>query len=104
MDSQLHIVADSTTAPENADEYGAALQRLAEATRTESGCLFFDVFRSVERPERFVTLEGYADGAALTAHQSSDHFQKIVLDELVPLMRTGDARVYGTPIDLPPPD
>lgn len=104
MEAQLHIVAQSTTAPENADDYGHVLQRLAEATRTEPGCVFFDVFRSLEQPGHFVTLEGYADGAALTAHQAADHFQQIVLEELVPLMISGDARVYGTPIDVPASD
>ncbi|MBF6174215.1 antibiotic biosynthesis monooxygenase family protein [Nocardia blacklockiae] len=102
MDSPLTVVAMSSSEPGDADEFGRVLQRFADLARTEPGCLSFDVFRSVEQPERYVTVERYAGADALAAHRSTEHFRDIVLGELMPLFVSGDAHVYGAPIEVPP--
>ncbi|WP_068018057.1 putative quinol monooxygenase [Nocardia mexicana] len=102
MESPLTVVAASSSSPDNADEFGRVLQKFALAARTEAGCLSFEVFRSVERPEHYVTVERYTGADALAAHQASDHFREIVLGELMPLFVSGAADVYGAPIQVPP--
>jgi quinol monooxygenase YgiN len=102
MDSHVLIVADTSSAPENADALGSVLERFAEACRAEPGCLSYDIFRSPTQPERFVSIERYADVDAFTRHRASDHFKEIGLGEVMPLLVTRDTRMYGAPMEVPP--
>ncbi|MRH93123.1 antibiotic biosynthesis monooxygenase [Nocardia sp. SYP-A9097] len=94
MDSNVRVIADVTADPENADQLGAMLQRFAQVCRTEPGCIGYDVFRSVEQPERFVSIETYVDADAFAAHRDTPHFREIGVSELLPLVTTRDVRVF----------
>ena len=96
------VVADTSSSPENADVFGRALTRLAEACRAEPGCLSYEVFRSVEQPEHYVSIERYADAEAFAAHRASDHFREIGLGEVMPLVVARDVQIYGAPLEVPP--
>ncbi|WP_406275432.1 antibiotic biosynthesis monooxygenase [Nocardia sp. NBC_00881] len=88
------MIADVTSSPENADRLGEVIQQFAEVCRTEPGCVDYDVFRSVEQPERFVSIETYADAEAFAAHRDSAHFQEIGAAELLPLITSRDVRTF----------
>ena len=96
------VTADTSSSPEDADEFGRALQKLAQACRTEPGCLSYEVFRSVDQPERYVSIERYADSEAFAAHRASAHFREIGLGEVIPLVVARDVRMYDAPRDIPP--
>jgi quinol monooxygenase YgiN len=66
-----------TFAPEDADRAADMLTRLRDASRTEPGCLSFDVARSNEDHAQFALFEQYRDQAALDAHFASAHFQEL---------------------------
>jgi len=102
VDSHVLITADTSSSPENADEFGRILERFARACRAEPGCLSYEIFRSVDRPERYLSIERYADAAAFTAHRASDHFREIGLGEVMPLVVERDIRMYDSPREVPP--
>lgn len=49
----------------------AVLQQLAVRSRDEAGCARFEVLQQATEPERFITVELWADEAAADAHMSS---------------------------------
>ncbi|MEZ0095331.1 putative quinol monooxygenase [Streptacidiphilus sp. EB129] len=102
MDSHVLVVADTSSRPENAEEFGRILQKFAQACRTEPGCLSYEVFRSLDQPERCVSIEKYADREAFAAHRASAHFRDIGLGEVMPLVVARDIRMYDAPQDVPP--
>ncbi|MCX5208570.1 antibiotic biosynthesis monooxygenase [Kitasatospora sp. NBC_00240] len=82
MESHVLVVADVSCSPENAVEFGRILHEFAGACREEPGCLSYEVFRSEESPQRYVSIEKYADAAAFAAHRDSDHFREIGLERV----------------------
>ena len=104
MDTHVLVVADTSSSPENADELGRVLERFAQGCRAEPGCLSYEIFRSPTQPERFLSIERYADVDAFTRHRASTHFKEIGLGEVMPLLVARDIRMYGAPIEVPPID
>ncbi|HZX08345.1 antibiotic biosynthesis monooxygenase family protein [Kribbella sp.] len=102
MDRHVLVTADTSSTPENADEFGRILQKFAHACRAEPGCLSYEIFRSVDQPERYLSIERYADKEAFTTHRSSAHFRQIGLGEVLPLVVARDIRMYDAPLDVPP--
>jgi len=74
----------------------ALLEQLAPASRAEPGCLLYQPCRDREDPRRFLIFEVYADENAFRAHGESEHFQRFVLDEAVPLLEGRDRSFYET--------
>ena len=72
--------------PGTENEVLPLVQDLIQATRTEPGNLAFDAYRSLQEPKSYVLLERYASRDALAAHRAAPHFQKIVIEQLVPLL------------------
>ena len=62
----------------HAEEVAALLGELAVASRSEAGCLLYEVGRNEAEPDRFVLLERYADQAAFEAHQQTEHYTRLV--------------------------
>ncbi|GHH65006.1 hypothetical protein GCM10018781_16700 [Kitasatospora indigofera] len=102
MDSHVLVIADVSCSPENAGEFGQVLHEFAAACRAEPGCLSYEVFRSEESPERYVSIERYADAAAFAAHRESGHFREIGLARLMPLTTARDVQMYDPPREVPP--
>lgn len=71
--SEIHVVATIPASAGSEDGIRAALSTLVEATRQEEGCVSYDLFESASAPGTFVTLERWADQAALDAHFSTPH-------------------------------
>jgi len=59
---------------EHAETAASLLAALATQSRAESGCLGFEVSRSIEDPRIFVLFEKWADQAALDSHYTTEHF------------------------------
>ena len=57
------------------DDLAALLSSLLAPTRSEPGCISYELSRSLEKPETFLFFEKFADQAALDAHIASAHFQ-----------------------------
>jgi quinol monooxygenase YgiN len=90
------LVAKGTAAPGNEDRVRDCLERLAEHSRREPGCRFYQPCRSPEDPRAFLIFEIYDDEQAFEAHGAAAHFQEIVLGEAAPLLESRERLVYET--------
>ena len=60
------------------------LPELTERSRNENGNVFFTVYQSEAEANVFVLHECYADAEAAEAHRGSEHYQRIVVNEIIP--------------------
>jgi quinol monooxygenase YgiN len=66
------------------------LEENAEASRNEPGCLEFSVYQASDDPRRFLLYERYTGEDAFQAHRRTEHFGRIIEQQVVPLL---EARV-----------
>lgn len=60
------------------------LAELVEKTRNEPGNIFYHIYQSVENSNELILHERYVDGDAVELHKSSDHYQQIVFQNIIP--------------------
>ncbi len=78
--SELRIVATIIAKEEcNKDVY-ASLEKVVDATRTESGNISYILHRNVEKPLVYVMLEHWSSQEAIDSHNASAHFQTFVAE------------------------
>lgn len=53
----------------------AAAKPFAEATRSEPGCLAFDMYAHFDGSDSLAIVEAFENHAAHAAHEASDHFK-----------------------------
>jgi quinol monooxygenase YgiN len=70
----IFITAKFRVRPEDADSWPEISREFTDATRAESGCLWFDWSRSLDDPTEYVLVEAFRDDGAAAAHVTSDHF------------------------------
>ena len=79
----------------------AVLQLLEEVrakTIREKGNLFYKIHQSQADANTLILFEGYADAAAQQAHVHADHFKKVVVEQIVPLLEEREVTL-ATPIE-----
>jgi quinol monooxygenase YgiN len=64
----VRLVISIQAAPGKGDELLQAMQARCETSRSDAGCLQFEVFQSAEDPDRLALLELWESQAALDAH------------------------------------
>ena len=72
------------------------MRELAEASRQEPGCEAYVPCRDPEDPGSFLFYEQYRDQAAFEEHGASEHFQRLALGELFPLMESRERTFFET--------
>ena len=70
--AKFHVLAD------HADHWAEITHELTQATRDESGNLWFDWSRGLDDPTEYVLVEAFRDGDAGAAHVQSDHFKAAI--------------------------
>ena len=65
-------------------------------SRQEPGCKAYIVNQLVDDPEVVVLYEQYDDEAAFQAHLASEHFQRIVVPQIVPLLVERSRETFRT--------
>jgi quinol monooxygenase YgiN len=73
---------DPADAPRIRDLLGQAMRK----SRTEPGCLRFDVYHSSADPRRFVLVEHWAGQEALDAHRLAEAYTTIYKPHVMPLV------------------
>ncbi len=92
-----YVVAATWIArPGEEERVAAAIRQLAEPSRAEPGCRFYQPTREPQDPRRFLLFEIYDDEAAFTAHHRSAHFEQHARGEAIPLLETRRIEVYET--------
>jgi quinol monooxygenase YgiN len=71
-------------------------RELATASRAEPGCEIYVPCVNPEDPSSLVIFEQYRDKAAFEEHGATEHFQRLGLGELFPLMASRDRVFYET--------
>ena len=67
----------------------AVIQLLKDAhskTILEKGNLFYMIHQSQADANTLVLFEGYVDAAAQQAHTNSEHFKKVIVEQIIPLL------------------
>lgn len=72
----LNVVATIPIDPARTAEAGPALAELAASSRSDQGCLRYEVFASTTVPGTFVTVEEWESQADLDAHMTQPHVAK----------------------------
>ena len=78
QDEPLTIVATVTVKPEYKDDVLKAIKTVVDATRKETGNIFYDVFEDVKNPLKFVFLEMWKSQTAIDEHNKAAHFKEFV--------------------------
>ena len=72
----LQVVATITAKPGSEDIVRDALSELVSGTRTEEGCMVYELFQSAADPTVFVTVETWREQSDLDAHQQTPHLKQ----------------------------
>jgi quinol monooxygenase YgiN len=70
----LHVTMEAV--PGHESELAGQLNALVAPTRSEPGCLEYNLHRDPEHAGTFMFYERFASQAALDAHLETDHFRK----------------------------
>ncbi len=62
------------------------LSQAMRKSRTEPGCLRFDVYHSSAEPRRFTLVEHWANQEALDAHRLAEAYTQIYKPHVMPLV------------------
>lgn len=54
------------------------LNRLAEESRKEEGCIGYELFENSIRPEQLIIVETWESGEALAAHAKTPHYTTLL--------------------------
>jgi quinol monooxygenase YgiN len=80
--------------PGEEERVASALRSMMPPTRAEPGCITYVAHRSLDDPRRFFLFEEYVDEGGLRAHMETDHFQRHVIGEAVPLLESRERLAY----------
>ncbi len=86
--NSIHFTFDS----KDAESVEGLLRELRDASRKEAGVLQYDVARSAEDNNIFALWEVYRDRDALDAHFASEHFQRLYIHAVKPLVQQSDVQ------------
>lgn len=84
-----------TFSPEDGDKVEAIFRELRDASRAEAGVIGFDVGQSQEQPNVFGLWEVYRDRAALDFHKATEHYQRLVINGIRPLVKERSADILS---------
>ncbi|MFN6498058.1 MAG: putative quinol monooxygenase [Nostoc sp. DedQUE01] len=60
------------------------LPELAEKTRNEEGNISYTIYQSESDPRELILHEHYVDDNAAETHKQSQHYKRIVVNEIIP--------------------
>ena len=90
------LVVRMKTTEGNEQRAAEVARELAESSRAEPGCKAYVPCVDPEDAGSILFFEEYDDKAAFEAHGASEHFQRLALGELFPLMESRERSFYET--------
>ena len=84
LNGGLVVTAFWEAKPSEVDAVTGIVRQFLPQAQREPGVLAFQIHQSLEKPEKFFFYEVFRDEAAFAAHQQSDHFKTLILDQAVP--------------------
>jgi quinol monooxygenase YgiN len=92
---EVLVVAQWEARHGEADKVANILRRFVPHAQGEPGVKLFLISRGKENPAQFLFYELFADDAAFTAHQASDHFKTLIAGEALPLLAKRERAQYA---------
>ncbi|WP_028974206.1 putative quinol monooxygenase [Spirochaeta cellobiosiphila] len=80
MNEEISVCAKFTVKEGAVDTVISKLQKLIDHTRTEEGCIKYDLHQDLANPRSFVFYEVWANKDALKAHGDSDNFKQTMAE------------------------
>ena len=77
MKEPIRVIASITAKPEKENEAKSVLSSLVHPTRQEPGCLHYELLQNDQDSTQFVLIEEWETQAALDAHTTAEHTQKV---------------------------
>lgn len=93
------ILVHSHVQAEHVERFREVTLQNAEASRSEEGCVRFDILQQTDDPTRFTFIEVFKSEADAATHRETSHFKKW-LEEAVPLMAEPRTRVIYHDVSL----
>jgi quinol monooxygenase YgiN len=90
-DEQLVVIAQFEAKPGKEDKLEELFRSLVPSTRSEQGCLRYELNQDIDYPHRFRFAEKFQDEGALQAHGKAPHVQRF-LDSVSPLIDSREIR------------
>jgi (4S)-4-hydroxy-5-phosphonooxypentane-2,3-dione isomerase len=94
----IHVFARWKVKEGNKQTVLQLLKDLRSKTVSEKGNLFYKVHQSREEANTLILFEGYANEAAQKEHINSDHFVKLAIEQIIPLLEEREI-ILTTPIE-----
>lgn len=92
----IYLIASLKTKPGSTEAIREAVAPCLEATRKEPGCIYYDLFQSLEDPDTLVFVEKWESREALAAHFEMPH--------LIAWREAGSPYFVGRTIEVIHPD
>ena len=91
----MYVVVARFVAQEGSgDAVSAYLAEMTPFAKAEPGCQAYIINRSVDDPHSLLLYEQYDDPAAFDAHRENPEFQRIIIDQVVPLLVDRSREIY----------
>ncbi|MDP9102014.1 MAG: antibiotic biosynthesis monooxygenase [Actinomycetota bacterium] len=74
----LVVIASLPGRPDKREAIAAALTKAAAASRNDPGCLSYAFHSDLEEPDRYVSVEIWADQQSLDAHFGAPHVAELL--------------------------
>lgn len=68
------------------DEVLQILKEAAQKSAEEKGNLFYKIHQSKTDENTLILFEGYEDETAIEFHKNSEHYQNLVVKQIIPLL------------------
>ncbi|MNQ29368.1 Autoinducer 2-degrading protein LsrG [compost metagenome] len=92
---ERHIVCELRCETANRERVRELILQFVEPARREAGCLYYDLYQTIEDPNTFLIVDGWVNQAAVDAHAANPHVAT-VMQELGPLLVFGPSITLST--------
>jgi quinol monooxygenase YgiN len=86
--TELQAIAHYRISAGKEQEVLPLLDELVDVSRTEPGNLSFVAYRQLDDDREIVLLERYASRDAFNAHRETQHFQDLVVEQIIPRLNS----------------
>ena len=76
--SKLTIVANIKAKPDKVDLVKTELLKLIAITRSEQGCINYDLYQNNDNPAQFIFYENWETRELWQAHMANDHLKEYI--------------------------
>jgi quinol monooxygenase YgiN len=92
---ERHIICELRCEADNRERVRQLVLQFVEPARLEDGCLYYDLYQTIDDPNTFFIIDGWASQDAMDAHANNDHVAEIMKD-LHPLLVFGPHLTLST--------